>query len=264
MAKIYTNTKTLDRFISDYTDDPTEAEYLILGSRPIDITPFNNLKGIFRCGVGTDNLPDTSVPIALPSEKTKHIIYSEVATFTVSQILTLSYNDVGTVMPWSKNKRDSFFNKKVLVVGTGKIGSLVVSTLETICKDLVEYDLRYGSNQTPLEDLIKEADIVTLHVPHTEDTHEFIDPTIMKDDAILINSARGQLVNEDKLYEWLHDNPKAQAAFDVFWKEPYEGKLLDLPNFVRTPHVASTCNQFIEGLYADFVNFMEVQDYKNK
>ena len=255
MPKIFTTTKTLDAYITANTEDPAEAEYLIIGSRPVDMTPFKKLKGIFKCGVGTDNLPDTDVPIIFPSHKTKEVINNEVAAFTTYLILKLCYRDLGTVIPWVRSQRQSMLSKNALVIGGGKIGTLVEASLHDICNVEV-YDKRYSDPET-FEESVREADIISMHVPYNDETHEFLDPNLLKKDAILINTARGKLVNEDALYDWLSNNPKAQAAFDVYWNEPYTGKLLNLSNFHATPHIASTCDQFLEGLYNDFLELIK-------
>ena len=74
----------------------------------------------------------------------------------------------------------------------------------------------------------------------------------MKSGAVLINTARGAIVNEDAFYAELK-NKRLIAAFDVFWEEPYRGKLLQFhPNFFfMTPHVASTCSDFLLGCRKD-------------
>ena len=70
----------------------------------------------------------------------------------------------------------------------------------------------------------------------------------MKNNSVLINTARGAIVDEDALYEEIRSN-RLRAAFDVFWQEPYTGKLKEFhPNrFLMSPHVASTCSGFLEG-----------------
>ena len=259
MSNIYTNTKTLDEFIDSYTDNQEEAEYLILGSRPLDLTNFKSLKGIFKCGVGTDNLPDTDIPICLPSERTRQIIYEEVAAFTCSLIFKCFYGKLGTVQPWSKIERNSITDKRLLIIGAGNIGTRVCDVFDSIC-DVRILDNNYGQielTEKDIKEAVVDADIVSLHVPYNKSTHEFLDPSWLKPTAVLINTARGNLVNESKLYDFLLNNPEAQSAFDVFWTEPYDGKLLELDNFYASPHVASTCKQFFNSLYLDFLDFYE-------
>ena len=79
----------------------------------------------------------------------------------------------------------------------------------------------------------------------------------MKKNAILINTARGPIVDEDALYAELK-NKRLIAAFDVFWQEPYYGRLKDFhPDFFyMSPHVASTCIEFLKGCRSDLDNFL--------
>ena len=101
-----------------------------------------------------------------------------------------------------------------------------------------------------------KADIVSLHIPYCPENKNFINKTNLaqfKDNAILINTARGPLVNENDLYECLtHTN--IRAAFDAFWVEPYRGKLnvYGTSKFFMTPHIASSSIEFIENCYEDF------------
>lgn len=81
---------------------------------------------------------------------------------------------------------------------------------------------------------------------------------MMKDGAAVVNTARGPIVDEDALYSELRGG-RLRAAFDVFWQEPYNGKLAALhpEPFFMTPHVASTCEEFLEGLAEDFEEFLK-------
>ena len=80
----------------------------------------------------------------------------------------------------------------------------------------------------------------------------------MKDGAALINTARGPVVEEDALYEEIKKG-RIFAAFDVFWQEPYEGILRQFhpDRFVMSPHVASNCSNFLDGLAQDLQNFIQ-------
>ena len=98
---------------------------------------------------------------------------------------------------------------------------------------------------------MQQADCISIHIPNINDNISFIDSeklSWMKSGAALINTARGPIVNEDALYVELK-NKRLIAAFDVFWDEPYNGKLCEFfPNsFYMSPHVSSSCNEFIDG-----------------
>jgi phosphoglycerate dehydrogenase-like enzyme len=95
-----------------------------------------------------------------------------------------------------------------------------------------------------LGELLKQSDFVSLHIPLTRETTNYItmkELKIMKPDAVLINTARGGIVNEEDLFEALSANIIRAAYFDVLVNEPPRGDepLLGLPNFYVTPHIAS-------------------------
>jgi len=102
-----------------------------------------------------------------------------------------------------------------------------------------------------LKPLMQEADCITIHIPKSDENISFIDKeklSWMKNNAVLINTARGTIVDEDALYMELKSS-RIKAAFDVYWDEPYNGKLKEFfPDpFYMTPHVASTCVDFLIG-----------------
>ena len=98
-----------------------------------------------------------------------------------------------------------------------------------------------------LEDVLSASDVVSLHCPLNDDTHNLIDRQAierMKPSALLINTARGGLVNEQALYEALTEGKLAGAASDVFMHEPPgDNPLLGLDNFIATPHIGASTRQ---------------------
>ena len=114
------------------------------------------------------------------------------------------------------------------------------------------YDIRYDK----VAPNYSEADIISLHVPLCEENKGFINKEILdqcKSTAILINTARGPIVDEDDLYDKLK-HTEMRAAFDAFWDEPYTGKLIEFSSdkFFMTPHIASSSIEFVESCYKDF------------
>lgn len=244
---------------------PSEyAEIAVIGSKPIDLKLMPCLKGIFKCGVGTDNVPfkeaeQRGVVIGLPSDQTRRYIFEETANFAVYLIFRMLYNDLGTLDPWKKSSRLFLGNKKVLVIGQGNIGKLVTAKLEPFV-EVLTFDIAVNK-EDELRSLISLADVVTLHIPLNEETHNFIDVekmAWMKDGAAIVNTARGPIVNEDALHEEILSG-RLHAAFDVFWKEPYQGKLMkyDPESFFMTPHVSSNCEDFLIGLAQDCREFVK-------
>jgi D-3-phosphoglycerate dehydrogenase len=138
------------------------------------------------------------------------------------------------------------------VVGYGAIGTRVVRLLRAFgCRILVadpyvqlsEEDRQAGVSLVPLDQLLAEADVVTLHPRVTEETRHIIDEAAlaaMKPDALLVNTARGPLVDYDALYSALSSGRLGGAMLDTFAVEPVpaDWPLLKLPNVTLTPHVA--------------------------
>lgn len=270
---LWKQTKTLDGLINDLNiaKSKEEADIVLTGGKTVDLNEYPNLKGIFRCGVTKTGLPykeaeKRSVKIGFPSNKTIEYIYEETANFTCYLILRMLYKDIGSLDPWMKCKRKMLNSRKVLIIGMGKIGSKVAEKLNKLVH--IETFDSVSNNKTELEELIKKADCVSIHIPNTPENKSFFDKkklSWMKDEAIIVNTARGPIVDENDLYEELKNN-RLNAAFDVYWEEPYKGKLKEFypDHFFMTPHTASTSNEFLEGTAKDFYTFLNmIGDNKN-
>jgi glyoxylate reductase len=125
------------------------------------------------------------------------------------------------------------------LVGLGRIGSEVVRRAEAFGMRVVHHRRRDG---LPLDELLRTADVVSLHVPLTPETHGLLSRerlALLRDGATLVNTARGAIVDEDALVEELASG-RISAGLDVFADEPrVPERLLGLPNVVLAPHVAS-------------------------
>lgn len=254
--KIYTNTSTLKGYDDGliFTDDKSQAEIVLMGSKAIDLKEFPNLKGIFRAGIGRDNVPEQEatekgVLVRFPSKETIDIIFNETAVFTCGLIFRMLYQNAGMISPWTKNDRDQLAKKKLLVIGTGNIGNRVANYMRPFMR-VSTFDLLTNSRDE-LPSKLADADCVTLHIPKDKSNLAFLDVEKlgwMKNGAILVNTARGAIVDEGALYDEVASG-RIKAAFDVFWQEPYEGKLKQFhpDSFFMTPHIASTCSGFLIG-----------------
>lgn len=264
--KIWKNTKTLDEFIDDLTitELKSEAEIALLGGKSIELNDFPNLKGIFRAGVSKNNVPiaeakKREIRVKFPSSETIDCIYEETANFTCYLIFKMFYQNIGTLDPWTKFNRVSLLNKKLLIIGKGNIGKKVINKMQNFMK-IYSWDI-FDKGFKELKELIMLADCISLHIPQTKNNIKFIDAeklSWMKDKSILINTARGPVVDEDALYSEIKKG-RIKAAFDVYWKEPYYGKLKEFypERFCMTPHVGSTCNEFLEGASNDLRLFIK-------
>lgn len=267
--KYWKNTKTLDNLIPELLQicDPSEADIAVIGSKKIDLDSMPSLRGIFKCGVGVDNVPfekakSRFIEICLPSEKTRNYIFEETANFAVYLILKSLFADLGNLDQWTKTSRSFLGKRKVLVMGLGNIGKQVVRKLDPSLQVLTFDILHNLSNE--LRPLIVQSDIVSIHLPLNDSTLGFFDSeklSWMKDGATLVNTARGPIVDESALYDEICSG-RLRAAFDVFWEEPYHGRLKSFHphSFCMSPHVASNCQDFLDGLAKDFYSFKDQLD----
>ena len=222
------------------TVDPEEVEIAVIGSKPIELAAMPNLKAIFKCGVGTDNIPfkeaiSRDIEIWMPSEETKDFIFEETANFAVIWFFECYLMKSVKFMDGQSN-RGFLGNKKVLVLGNGNIGAHVTRKLKPFV-DVLTFDILENSMNELL--IYWQADVTTLHIPLLESTKNFIDEeklSFIKDGGALVNTARGAIVDEHALYNEIKSG-RLRAAFDVFWTEPYEGKLKQFhPNkFLMSP-----------------------------
>lgn len=143
------------------------------------------------------------------------------------------------------------------IVGLGRVGKQVAKRLAGWDVDTIYYDKfrpgadveeEFGVSYADLEDLLGHADVVSLHLPYSEDTHHLIDAgllNLMQPSSYLINVAHGAIVDERALIHALHDGTIRGAALDVFEHEPLPRKhpLSALDNVILTPHVAGTARK---------------------
>ena len=216
------------------------------------------LKVVARAGVGTDNIDSNACKskgitvINTPSAST-----NAVAELTISFILSLLRN---THLAHASMKSKKWEKKKFVgqeasgktlgIIGFGRIGNLVGQKAKCLGMNIIAYDPKPVSSSNvkfvDLETLLRESDLISLHTILVPETKEIINAkTIskMKDGVFLINVARGELVNEQALYDSCKSGKIAGAAIDVYQTEPYTGKLLELENIFFTPHLGASTNE---------------------
>ena len=158
---------------------------------------------------------------------------------------------------WRQHIGGLLSGRTVGIVGCGFIGKDLVELLQPWGCTLLAHDIldfpdfysRFNVVSVDLDELIKRSDVVTLHVPLDDSTRDMLNARrlgLMKSSAILINAARGGLVDEVALKEALLEKRIAAAAFDVFAVEPPQDvELLNLPNFLATPHIGGSAQEAI-------------------
>jgi len=158
--------------------------------------------------------------------------------------------------PKKKCKGIEMYGKTLGIIGIGRIGREVAKRAKAFGMRVIYYDVyrpdgaterELGIEFRELDTLISEADVITLHVPLVSQTKHLINReriAKMKDGAIIINAARGGIVDEEALYEALKSGKLYGAALDVYENEPLkESKLFELDNIVLTPHIGAQAKE---------------------
>jgi phosphoglycerate dehydrogenase-like enzyme len=150
--------------------------------------------------------------------------------------------------------------KIVGVIGCGNVGQELVRLLQPFqcrlrVRDIAgrsEFCRQSGAVEMEFEELIAEADIVTLHVPLTEDTENLINKSVlekMKPSAFLVNTSRGRVVNQEDLHKALVSGEIAGAGLDVYCEEPpTDIEFLQLSNLMVTPHIGGNAKEAVEAM----------------
>ncbi|MDQ6770954.1 MAG: phosphoglycerate dehydrogenase [Gemmatimonadota bacterium] len=158
---------------------------------------------------------------------------------------------------WRQHVGGQLTGRTVGIIGCGHIGKEVIRLLVPFdCTILVNDIQRYPDfyeeyrvTDTDVETVLSRADVVTIHIPLNQSTRGILDAhrlSLMKPSAVLINTARGGLIDEKALKDLLKERRIAAAAFDVFDTEPpTDMELLSLPNFLATPHIGGSAEEAI-------------------
>jgi len=158
---------------------------------------------------------------------------------------------------WQQHMGGYLSGRTVGIIGCGYIGKDLVKMLQPfecpiLVNDILDYkDFydQYNIKAVSVEELLAQSDVVTLHVPLDDSTRNILTAdrlALMQADAILINAARGGLVDEHALKEMLQSGRLSGAAFDVFAVEPpQDQELLELSNFIVTPHIGGSAREAI-------------------
>ncbi|MFZ0134447.1 MAG: phosphoglycerate dehydrogenase [Desulfobacterales bacterium] len=218
------------------------------------------LRVVGRAGIGLDNvdIPEaTKRGVVVMNTPTGNVITT--AEHTIAMIMALSRNiPVGTVTlkagKWEKKRLQGreVYNKWLGVIGFGKIGSIVADRARGLKMRVMVHDPfvlpeqieKAGYKSVGLEELYRSADIITVHVPKVQGTEKLIDRkafALMKDGVMLINCARGGILDEEALDEALASGKVAGAALDVFEKEPPGAcRLFNHERVICTPHLGAS------------------------
>jgi D-3-phosphoglycerate dehydrogenase len=226
------------------------------------------LKVIGRAGIGLDNvdLPvATKKGIVVMNTPQENAIAA--AEHTIAMMLSISRKipQATSSMKGGKWEKKKFmgvelYNKTLGLVGIGVIGTVVADRARGLKMKVIGYDPylspevaeKKGVELLSLDELLARSDFISVHTPLTDETRNLIDMnamTKMKKGVILINCARGGIINEKDLYEAIKGGKVAGAALDVFEKEPAVGNpLLELDEVVSTPHLGASTGEAQENV----------------
>lgn len=241
-------------------------EAAIVGLDEIDeevLTQLPELKIIAKYGVGLNNIDiEACKKYKVKIGWTGGVNRTSVAEMVLGNSLSLLRNlyqtsNLLTTGVWQKNGGEQLTGKTVGIIGVGFIGKELVRLLKPFkCKilvnDIVKQDEYYKENnliKVSKEEIFKNSDVITIHTPLTKETKYLINEkafSLMKPNAIVINTARGGIVDEKDLYNALKDGVIKAAAIDVYEQEPPTNlELLNLPNLICTPHIGGNAKEAV-------------------
>lgn len=237
----------------------SDADGLLAGLEPLNENVFRqapHLKAIARIGIGMDNVDQEAAQrYGIKVSNTPNGPTQAVAEMTLANLLALihevplSNEDVHNGV-WRKRTGHSIRGLKVLVIGYGHIGRKTAELFRLLGAEVSIYDKYNKAVSTcSLEEGLQMADAVTLHVSGNREVIGAQEMGLMKEGAVLLNSARGAVVNEDALYDSLMSGKIAGFWGDALWQEPYKGKICGCRNAILTPHICTyttTCRESME------------------
>ncbi len=237
-----------------------DAEILIAGTEKITEEVFKsapNLKMISRVGIGLDG-----IDFGLCKKYGVRVAYTPdaptlaVAELCVGMILDLARKISDTDKKirqniWKRHMGTLLYGKTIGIFGMGRIGKSLVHLLSPFNVDFLVHDstpdLLFGKLHqikfSTKTDVLKYSDIISVNLPLKSDTYNYITSKefdLMQPHAILVNTARGGIVNENDLYMALKNDIIIAAAVDVFEEEPYTGALCELNNCLLTCHMGAS------------------------
>ena len=213
-----------------------------------------NLKVIGRVGSGVDNIDiETAKKRKIKIVNAPGGNSNAVAELTIALMLSLLRNLNKAYLSmsqglWLKKELvgNEIYGKTIGIIGYGRIGKRVARLVRAFGAKVYFYSR--SKKNISLENLFKKSDIITLHLPLTNQTRNLIDKKLlflMKRDAFIVNTSRGGIIVEKDLYQLLLTKKIAGAALDVFWEEPLPNNSpwRKLDNVILTPHLGASTKE---------------------
>lgn len=217
------------------------------------------LKAVVRGGVGLDNIDQEACKKrGIEVANTPGASTNAVAEIALGLMISTARNIQRGHLTMKEGKWEKkslsgteIHGKTLGLIGCGRIGTLTGEKAYKLGMKILGYNPPPRQVSTfieyvELDELLQNADIISLHVPLNLNTNKLINAeTIskMKEGVILINTARGQIIDEDALYDACKSGKVRAAALDVYCEEPYKGKLLELDNVFFTPHIGAATKE---------------------
>lgn len=234
----------------------------------------SNLELIVRAGIGLDN-----IDVAAAKEKRIQVANTPAATtisvaehtFGLMLATVRNHGKANLSMKAHKWEKKAFsgtelYEKTLGIIGSGRIGLDVARRalafgMRILIHDIIEVQTDLDIKQVSLDDLLRESDLISLHLPLTGQTRHMISDeefAKMKDGVILVNASRGGIVDEKALLAALESGKVRAAAIDVFEKEPPDNfALIDHPNVLATPHIGAAAKEGQRRAGYEVVNIIE-------
>lgn len=233
---------------------------MIAGIEPLTKRVFmsaKSLKVISRCGAGLDNVDLTAAKHQdITVFNTPEAPAQAVAELTMGLMLAAlrricQVDQLLRANKWSRMQGQLLAAQLVGIIGLGHIGRRVAKLCQAFDARVVAHDpyidpTSHGVESVPLKKLLAEADVISLHLPYGADTHHLLDAkafACMKPGSIIINAARGGLIDEIALDEALISGHLGMAALDVYEEEPYHGPLIENEKIILTSHIGSLARE---------------------
>ena len=255
-------TEELISFLSD-------CDASIIGLDKIDSSILRHLpklKKISKYGVGLDNINlEACAKKNIKVHFTPGVNKRSVSELTLAMILSLLRNMyTGSVElksgNWVKNGGFELTGKKIGIVGFGNIGKDLVELLNPFKTEIYVTDINSGTyagyetsiNITSFDQILKDCDIVTFHVPLTKETKNMLNSnniSLMKKGVIIINTARGGIIDEEAIIKAFEDGKIGGLGIDAYEIEPPLGsQLLKLKNTICTPHIGGNSDKAVKDM----------------
>ena len=246
----------------EFYEKTGDADGVVVGVEIIDkeyIDAHPKLKAVVKFGVGTDNIDleycrEKGIFVGRTAGSNARSVAETAISFLFADSKNLYESIADTrAHKWTKQTGYELEGKTIGIIGFGAIGKKVAQMAFGLGMKVLAYDPYFIDKEAAqafcveivgLEEILKQSDFVSLHIPLTPETVNYVtmkELKTMKPNAVLINTARGGIVNEEDLFEALSKNIIRAAYFDVLVNEPprKDEPLLGLPNFYVTPHIAS-------------------------